>query len=546
MTDTTTATLPAAIDHREESLLSRFFGLFGDVREGEVATSLLLLTNIFVMLAGYYVCKTVREPLILLSGGAAIKSYASAGQAVLLMAFVPLYGWFASRVDRMRLLLGVSLFFIVNLELFWLAGRAGAPFVGIAFYIWVGIFSTATIAQFWSYGNDLFDKPTAERLFPVIGIGATLGSPLGAAFAERLFARGADPFTLLHVAAGCLGISMLLYWLVERREGARRTQRSEPLTGGDNGFTLLAKSPYLGMICILLLVLNLVNTTGEYILSASVVDAANQLAASTPGFNKGAYIGAFYGNYFFWVNVLAIVLQTFVASRLVRHFGIAGVLFALPLVALGAYGVVAVGAGIVAGAHRQDRGERHRLLDHERRAPAALGADVARGKVQSQAGGRHLHRPAGRRAGRRARLGRDDGAGLDQPRLRVRQSAADRGLARTRLRALPGVPAALDRAARNEIVPSRHETRRRTGIIPPRPHSDPGPRRQAWPVRNPDAHRRGRHGRGLPGQRHAPQSHRRDQGRVADPGGQSRVPRPLRARSAHHLPAQSPQHLHAL
>ena len=64
--------------------------------------------------------------LILLSGGAAIKSYASAGQAVVLMAFVPVYGWFASRVDRIRLLLGVSLFFIVNLELFSLAGSAGS------------------------------------------------------------------------------------------------------------------------------------------------------------------------------------------------------------------------------------------------------------------------------------------------------------------------------------------------------------------------------------------------------------------------------------
>jgi AAA family ATP:ADP antiporter len=345
VTDTTTATLPAT-GHQGESLIGRFFGLFGDVREGEGTTALLLFTNIFVMLAGYYVCKTVREPLILLGGGAAVKSYAAAGQALLLMAFVPLYGWFASRVDRIRLLLGISLFFIVNLELFWLAGRAGVPFVGIAFYIWVGIFSTATIAQFWSYGNDLFDKPTAERLFPVIAIGMTLGSPLGAAFAERLFARGADPYALLHVAAACLLISMLLYWLVERREGARRTQRSEPLAAGDNGFTLIAKSPYLGMICLLLLVLNLVNTTGEFILSASVVDAANQAAAATPGFSKSAYIGAFYGNYFFWVNILAIVLQTLVASRLVRHFGIAGVLFALPLVALGAYGVVAIGAGI--------------------------------------------------------------------------------------------------------------------------------------------------------------------------------------------------------
>src|SRR6185369_15772743 len=101
---------------------------------------------------------------------------------------------------------------------------------------------------------------------------------------------------------------------------------------------------YLGAICLLLLVLNLVNTTGEYILSSAVVDRANSLAASDAGFNKSAYIGAFYGGYFFWVNVIAVVLQGFLASRLVKWFGLAGVLFALPLVALGAYGAIALGA----------------------------------------------------------------------------------------------------------------------------------------------------------------------------------------------------------
>ena len=57
-----------------------------------------------------------------------------------------------------------------------------------------------------------------------------------------------------------------------------------------------------------------------------------------------AWIGAFYGSYFFWVNVIAVVLQAFIASRLVKRFGLAGVLFALPVIALGAYGLVAVGA----------------------------------------------------------------------------------------------------------------------------------------------------------------------------------------------------------
>jgi AAA family ATP:ADP antiporter len=325
--------------------LTRLLRLFGDVRDGEATTVLLLAANIFITLAGYYVCKTVREPLILTSGGAEMKSYAAAGQALLLMGFVPLYSRFASRVDRMRLLLGLSIFFIINLELFWAAGLANVPYVGIAFFVWVGIFSNASIAQFWSYGNDLFDKPTGERLFPIIAIGMTLGSPLGAAFAEALFKQGADPYTLLQLAVICLIVSMGLYWLVERRSERRTQQAAPPALGGSNGFTLLAKSPYLGMICLLLLVLNLVNTTGEYVLSSAVVDRANALAAADPSFNKSAYIGAFYGGYFFWVNVLAVALQGFLASRLVKWFGLGGVLFALPLVALGAYGAIALGAG---------------------------------------------------------------------------------------------------------------------------------------------------------------------------------------------------------
>lgn len=83
--------------------LDRLLRLFGGVRAGEADTVLLLLANIFLILAGYYVCRTVREPLI-------------PGMAVVLMGFIPLYGWFASKVDRARLIFGFTLFFIMNLE----------------------------------------------------------------------------------------------------------------------------------------------------------------------------------------------------------------------------------------------------------------------------------------------------------------------------------------------------------------------------------------------------------------------------------------------
>ena len=96
----------------------------------------------------------------------------------------------------------------------------------------------------------------------------------------------------------------------------------------------------------LLIILNVVNTVGEYILSHLVVAHAAEAAAADPSFDKNAYIGAFYGSYFLWVNIAAVLLQMFVAPRLVKRFGLAGVLFALPFIALGAYGFVALGATI--------------------------------------------------------------------------------------------------------------------------------------------------------------------------------------------------------
>src|SRR5262245_62568648 len=108
------------IQQPRAGLLERLLRIFGDVRAGEAATVLLMLTNIFLILTGYYICKTVREPLILASGGAEVKSYSAAGQALVLMAFIPLYSWFASKVDRGRLIFGLTLFFILHLELFLL------------------------------------------------------------------------------------------------------------------------------------------------------------------------------------------------------------------------------------------------------------------------------------------------------------------------------------------------------------------------------------------------------------------------------------------
>jgi len=341
--------------------LDRLLGLFSDVHAGEGTRALLMLANVFLILVAYYIIKTVREPLILgtevpvflqkfgIKGPAEVKAYAAAGQALVLMAFVPAYSWFASRVDRMKLIVGVTLFFMANILAFALSVAAGVAFIGVAFYVWVGFFSLSIIAQFWSYANDIYTKDAGNRLFPVIGIGATAGSPVGAWIAGQLFGAHVSVTVMLFVAASLLFASLGIYVVVNRdtartKVSAAAGGTTQATLGRSDGFSLVFANRYILLIAVLLVVLNVVNTVGEYLLSHLVVEHASALAAADPGFDKNAYIGAYYGSYFFWVNVLAVALQAFVASRLVKYFGLAGVLFALPLIALGAYGMVAVGA----------------------------------------------------------------------------------------------------------------------------------------------------------------------------------------------------------
>src|SRR6478672_1336001 len=163
--------MPYPVTAAKKSGLDRALSLFADVRGGEGLTAVLLLTNIFLLLICYSVIKTVREPLILLGGGAEVRSYAAAGQALLLMGFVPLYSWLASRVGRVKLLVGVTVGFITCIELFASAVAAHVPFVGVAFFIWVGIFNVSLVAQFWSFANDLYKKEAGDRLFPIIAMG---------------------------------------------------------------------------------------------------------------------------------------------------------------------------------------------------------------------------------------------------------------------------------------------------------------------------------------------------------------------------------------
>jgi AAA family ATP:ADP antiporter len=216
----------------------------------------------------------------------------------------------------------------------------------VAFYIWIGVFNMVAVAQFWAFANDLYTNERGKRLFPLVGIGASLGALVGAAIATYFF-KGIGPYTLMLIAAFGLTVPVALTIVVHRREGHRKEAKKEEADkalGGPGGFTLVFKQRYLLLIAMLVLVYNLVNTLGGFILNRMITDeAARQISAGTAGgATEASIIGTLSGTVQTYVNLLALVLQAFFVSRIFKYIGVRGALFILPAIALTGYSTVAL------------------------------------------------------------------------------------------------------------------------------------------------------------------------------------------------------------
>jgi AAA family ATP:ADP antiporter len=331
-----------------KSGLERALSLFADVRSGEGVGVLLLTVNVFFLLAAYYLLRPARQALILTEGGAVVAAYSSAAQAVLLLGIVPFYGWLGSRVRRIRLIMTTGLFFTSNLIVFYVLGKAGVR-EGVTFFIWLGIFNVFVISQFWAFANDIYTEGQGRRLFPMIGVGASLGAWIGASTVAPLVQRARfTPYSLMIAAAVVLLVALTLTVIVNRRESARAEPDAAKLDevplGREGGFELIFKDRYLLWIAVLTILLNVVNTTGEFLLNRMVENEALVRFGADPAVRADSqrFVGAFFGSFNANVSFVGFILQLFVTSRVFRFMGVRGALFILPVIALVNYSVIAV------------------------------------------------------------------------------------------------------------------------------------------------------------------------------------------------------------
>ncbi len=349
----------------QRSVSERILGLFTEVRAGEGTTALLMFANVFLILCAYYFVKPLREGWIAISDISGlskmeVKAYSSFAQSLLLLFVVGWYGRLAGRWDRGTLITRATVFCMANMVMFWVLQPGyffeALPVSGIVFYVWVGMFGVFVVAQFWTFCADVYTEERGKRMLPMIAIGATSGAAAGSWIVSQLVDSGlVDTRALLLVATVPLFVSIVLTKMVDSREAsavspaAGEAQQEQGAGLLLSGARLVLLSRFLLAAAAVTLLTNWVNTNGENLLfgviQETLADQAVEVGVTDPvavlEFTRDGTT-AFYGDFFFWVNIVALLLQAFVASRLLKYGGFATIALLLPVIALLSYTAMAL------------------------------------------------------------------------------------------------------------------------------------------------------------------------------------------------------------
>ncbi|MBN4077010.1 hypothetical protein JYT48_01920 [Mariprofundus ferrooxydans] len=294
--------------------------IWDDLKSVEGQATFRFAARLFLILLAYYLMKPVREELILVGGGAEVRSYALAGQAALLLLLVPFYSRMIKHLHGDKLFHIVTIFLAANIGLFYFLGSAGMD-IGVAFFVWLGIFSVVQISQFWTMVSDYHCVEKGTRLTSYIAIGGSLGAMIGAMIAKTLY-LSLGAYGLMLVAIVMLIIAVLI-------PGAKAALRKDHHDGADEesmkhllgGLKRVLDVPYLRWIAASVVLLNLINSTGEFILADFVTATYS-----------GKEIGAFYSTFYLYVNIATLVLQAFVVRPLYQLVGVGGALISLAVI----------------------------------------------------------------------------------------------------------------------------------------------------------------------------------------------------------------------
>ncbi len=263
--------------------------------------------------------------------------------AVSIIPALLVYSRIAGRFRLDQAIVGSNALLLGGVVLFrlLLATPYGSSFAVLApLYLLEEIAYTLVILQFWSFAGQIFNPREARRLFGLIAAGGTLAS-IVAGFSLGMLVQTIGVANLLWMVAAALGICIFCARVLGRWQ---RTALSATPAAMVTAYSASAdrhnrksfreearairQSPLLLAIGGLTILVSLLINVGAYEFRASL-----QINFS----GRETELATFYGAFYFWTGLAALVMQSYVTGRVLSRVGVYGALLFFPLAtALGA------------------------------------------------------------------------------------------------------------------------------------------------------------------------------------------------------------------
>jgi ATP:ADP antiporter, AAA family len=306
-----------------------------DVHADEVRAMWLGFLFNFVILAGYYILRPIREEIGASSGVENLPWMYTFTLIGMLIANA-LFAAIVTRMSRRKFLPIAYRFAIANLFIFFLLMRAVPSewqwLLARSFFVWVSVFNLFATTLFWAFMTDLFTAEQGKRLFGFIAVGGSLGAilgPLVPTFLVDRFSTGV--FCLMSAAMFEIAAQCVRFFPAEFREQHQVVAAEKPIGGNIwDSVTHVCRSPYLFALALFIFIYTLTNTWANF-QQVELTQVLTSKAART----------AYFGKLDFSVNTLTVLIQLCLTSRLLKWTGVGFTLVLMP--ALSGLGFLAIG-----------------------------------------------------------------------------------------------------------------------------------------------------------------------------------------------------------
>jgi ATP:ADP antiporter, AAA family len=311
-------------------MLQKFLSNITGIKRDELKPALLSCAYFFFVLCGYYILRPLREEMGIAGGVRDLPQLYLINLIVMLLV-APIFGWLASKTSRRVFIPATYRFFMFNMLIFFVLLKTLPESMeiqlGRVFYVWISVYNMWAVSLFWALMADGHGLDRGKRVFGFIATGGSLGAIAGAAITANLVdvigRANLIPVSmvLLQLAVVCVNQLTNIFDL-----GVKPTETTRTVDRGNawSGIVATFRSPYLLSISGYLMLYSL-GSTFLYFQQANIV-AAELVEREARA--------ALFARIDLWVNTLTLIIQVFLAGRIIRLIGTGGALVLLPLLSV--------------------------------------------------------------------------------------------------------------------------------------------------------------------------------------------------------------------